>query len=64
MGATVRNANSYMKRSKLNEERQRIARNVMAKMSVEQLSDLMSFYRMMGQICSEELEAKLTGFVL
>lgn len=63
MGATVRNANSYIKKLKLNEERQRVARNVMGKMSVEQLSDLMSFYHMMGQICSEVLERKLNGVV-
>ncbi|KAL2531612.1 Class I glutamine amidotransferase-like superfamily protein [Abeliophyllum distichum] len=61
MGATVRNASSYIERLKLNEERERIARNVMGKMSVEQLSDLMSFYHMMGQISSEVLERKLHG---
>ena len=31
----------------------------MEKMSIEQLSDLMSLYQMMGQKCSEELEKKL-----
>ena len=59
MGATVRNASSYMEKLKLNEERERIARNVMGKMSVEQLSGLMSFYLMMGQVCSEVIERKL-----
>ncbi|XP_044468484.1 putative glutamine amidotransferase GAT1_2.1 [Mangifera indica] len=63
MGATVRNANSYLERLKLNEERDRIARNVMGKMTVERLSDLMSFYLMMSQICTEVLERKLHGFV-
>ncbi|XP_062107423.1 putative glutamine amidotransferase GAT1_2.1 [Humulus lupulus] len=63
MGATVRNANSYIKKLKLNEERQAMARNVMGKMSVEQLSDLMSFYHMMGQICSEVLGTKLSSVV-
>ncbi|KAJ7971243.1 Class I glutamine amidotransferase-like superfamily protein [Quillaja saponaria] len=63
MGATVRNAGSYIERLKLNEERERIARNVMGKMTVEQLSDLMSFYHMMGQICSEVLERKVNGIV-
>lgn len=63
MGATVRNANSYLERLKLNEERERIARNVMGKMSVERLSDLMSFYLMMSQICTEAMERKLHGFV-
>lgn len=63
MGATVRNAGSYIERLKLNEERERLARNVMGKMSVEQLSDLSAFYHMMGQICSEVLERKLNGIV-
>ncbi|KAF8026836.1 hypothetical protein BT93_F3352 [Corymbia citriodora subsp. variegata] len=63
MGATVRNAGSYIERLKLNEEREKMARNVIGKMSVEQLSDLISFYRMMEQICSEVLERKLQGIV-
>ncbi|XP_027359354.1 putative glutamine amidotransferase GAT1_2.1 [Abrus precatorius] len=64
MGATVRNAGSYVERLKLNEEREKMARNVMGKMSVEQLSDLLSFYHTMGQICSEVLEKKLHDFVI
>ncbi|CAA2996593.1 glutamine amidotransferase [Olea europaea subsp. europaea] len=63
MGATVRNSSSYIEKLKLNEKRERVARNVMGKMSVEQLSDLMSFYQMMGQICSEVLERKLHELV-
>lgn len=63
MGATVRNGSHYIEKLKLNEERERLTRNVMGKMSVEQLSDLMSFYHMMGQICSEVLERKLNGIV-
>ncbi|KAJ6371019.1 hypothetical protein OIU77_001512 [Salix suchowensis] len=63
MGATVRNAGSYIERLKMNEEREKMAENVMGKMSAEQLSDLLSFYHMMGQICSEVLERKLNGFV-
>ncbi|XP_042501014.1 putative glutamine amidotransferase GAT1_2.1 [Macadamia integrifolia] len=59
MGATVRNAHAYLERLKLNEERETLARNVMGKMSMEQLSDLMSFYHMMGKICSEVLEKKV-----
>lgn len=59
----MRNAGSYIERLKLNEEREKIARLVIGKMSVEQLSDLMSFYRMMGQICSEALERKLQDIV-
>ncbi|KAJ6752864.1 GLUTAMINE AMIDOTRANSFERASE PB2B2.05-RELATED [Salix koriyanagi] len=63
MGATVRNAGSYIERLKMNEEREKMAETVMGKMSVEQLSDLLSFYHMMGQVCSELLERKLNGFV-
>ncbi|KAK6255746.1 hypothetical protein SCA6_017051 [Theobroma cacao] len=63
MGATVRNGTNYIEKLKINEERERLARHVMGKMPVEQLSDLMSFYHMMGQICSEVLERKLHGIV-
>ncbi|KAJ6867292.1 hypothetical protein NC652_038496 [Populus alba x Populus x berolinensis] len=63
MGATVRNAGSYIERLRMNEEREDLAKNVMGKMSVEQLSDLLSFYHMMGQICSEVLDRKLNGIV-
>ncbi|XP_020595193.1 uncharacterized protein LOC110035300 [Phalaenopsis equestris] len=59
MGATVRNSNSYLQRIKRNQEGQNIARNLMNKMSVVQLSELLSFYSMMGQLCSEVLELKL-----
>ncbi|MQL99799.1 hypothetical protein Taro_032525 [Colocasia esculenta] len=59
MGATVRNASSYMKKLKMNEEKETVARNVMGKMSIEQLSELLSFYHMIGQICSDVLERKL-----
>ncbi|GFP85332.1 protein ntpr [Phtheirospermum japonicum] len=63
MGATVRNSSSYLEKLKLNEGREELARNVMGNMSVEQLSDLLSFYHMMGQICSEVLDRKLHGIV-
>ncbi|KAI4352196.1 hypothetical protein L6164_006469 [Bauhinia variegata] len=63
MGATVRNSKSYIDRLKLNEEREKLARNVMGKMSVDQLSDLLSFYHTMGQICSEVLDRKIHGLV-
>ncbi|CAH9105559.1 unnamed protein product [Cuscuta europaea] len=63
MGATVRNGSSYMESMKLNEEREGLARKVMGKMSVDQLYDLSSFYRMMGKICSEVLENKLLDLV-
>ncbi|GMP28346.1 hypothetical protein CsSME_00003934 [Camellia sinensis var. sinensis] len=58
MGATVRNASSYLTRLKLNEERESLARKVIGKMPVEQISELVSFYHMMGRICSEVLEKK------
>ena len=63
MGATVRNASSYSQKLKVNAERERLAKNVIEKMSIEQLSDLMSFYHMMGQLCSDVLERKLHGVV-
>ncbi|KAL9352516.1 hypothetical protein Peur_055196 [Populus x canadensis] len=59
MGATVRNASVYKERLTMNEERVRLARAIMGKMSISQLSDLMSFYHMMGNLCSEALERKL-----
>ncbi|KAK7859779.1 putative glutamine amidotransferase [Quercus suber] len=59
MGATVRSSSMYLERLMKNEERERVARIIMEKMSIEQLSDLMSLYQMMGQKCSEELEKKL-----
>ena len=64
MGATVRNASTYIERLKMNEEWERVARNIIGKMSVGQLSDLISFYHMMGQICSEALEKKLHDLVV
>ncbi|KAA8547777.1 hypothetical protein F0562_004206 [Nyssa sinensis] len=63
MAATIRKASSYIKGLKLKEETEKQARNVMEKMSVEQLSDLMSFNHMMRQICSQVLEKKLHGIV-
>ncbi|CAK8542643.1 unnamed protein product [Lathyrus sativus] len=63
MGATVRNAGSYIERLKQNEEREKMARRVMDKMSIEHLSELLSFYHTMGQISSEVLEKKIHGIV-
>lgn len=60
----MRNSGSYKERLKLNGERERLARKVMDKMTVEHLSDLMSFYHMMGQICSEVLDKKLHDLIL
>ncbi|KAJ4974709.1 hypothetical protein NE237_007883 [Protea cynaroides] len=62
MGATVRNAQVYLEILKLN-EKEKLARNVMGKMSIEELSELMSFYHMMGTICSEVLEKKIQGLI-
>ncbi|CAJ2651471.1 unnamed protein product [Trifolium pratense] len=63
MGATVRNSGSYIERLKQNEEREKMARNAMEKMSIEQLSELLSFYHTMGQISSEILEKKIHDIV-
>lgn len=63
MGATVRNASGYAKKLKMNEEREKVARALLGKMSIEQLSDLKSFYYKMTQICSEALEDKLQYLV-
>ncbi|KAM0068122.1 putative peptidase C26, class I glutamine amidotransferase [Helianthus debilis subsp. tardiflorus] len=43
---------------KMNEEREKLARAVMGKMTIEQLSDLNLFYHLMGQISSDMLEKK------
>ncbi|XP_078444392.1 putative glutamine amidotransferase GAT1_2.1 [Wolffia australiana] len=59
MGATVRNASSYAQKLRMVEEREKLAKKVMSSMSVEELSELLSFYHMMGQICSDVLEKKL-----
>ncbi|KAI3500143.1 hypothetical protein L1887_35960 [Cichorium endivia] len=63
MGATVRNASSYVEKMKLNEEREKLARVMMGKMTVEQLSDLSLFYHMMENICSEVLDKKIQDAV-
>ncbi|XP_065000033.1 putative glutamine amidotransferase GAT1_2.1 [Musa acuminata AAA Group] len=59
MGATVRNASFYLEKMKMNEARKTAARITMEKMSIEQLSELHSFYHMMGKICSEVIDKKL-----
>ncbi|XP_047061390.1 putative glutamine amidotransferase GAT1_2.1 [Lolium rigidum] len=60
MGATVRNASGYLNsRLKVSEDREAAARALMAKMSAAQLSSLAAFYRAMGAICSDVLDAKL-----
>ncbi|XP_074580966.1 putative glutamine amidotransferase GAT1_2.1 [Curcuma longa] len=61
MGATVRNSSSYAQKMKMTKERGAMARKVMQNMSVEQLAEFLSFYDMMGQICSELLEKKLNA---
>lgn len=42
-----------------NQEREKVATNMMENMSIEQLYELMVFYQVMGQICSETRERKL-----
>ncbi|GAV69148.1 Peptidase_C26 domain-containing protein [Cephalotus follicularis] len=64
IGATVRNATVYIEKLKMNARRESVARSIMGRMSIEQLSDLMSFYRMMNQICSEALDKKLHDLVM
>ncbi|XP_059315944.1 putative glutamine amidotransferase GAT1_2.1 [Lycium ferocissimum] len=64
MGATVRNASTYMNRLKMNEERERMARAILGKMSIEQLSDMVGFYHKMGQLCSEALDKKFSEMEL
>ena len=59
MGATVRNASGYLNSLKLNDGREAAARALMEEMTVDQLSDLASFYHTMGKICSEVLDRKL-----
>jgi hypothetical protein len=60
MGATVRNASGYLNsRLKVSEDREAAARALMAKMSAAQLSSLAAFYRVMGNICDDVLDAKL-----
>ncbi|CAN0873615.1 Putative glutamine amidotransferase GAT1_2.1 [Linum grandiflorum] len=59
MGATVRNASGYKQRLRMNEERERIARSIMGNMTIDQLSDVLSFYHKMGKICSETIERKI-----
>ncbi|CAN4124866.1 unnamed protein product [Withania somnifera] len=64
MGATVRNASAYMNRLKTNEERERMARAILCKMSIEQLSEIVGFYHKMGQLCSEALDKKFNEMEL
>jgi hypothetical protein len=64
MGATVRNASSYLQKLKMNEEREMVARGIMGKMSSEQPAELLSFYHIMGKICSQVLEKEAQCFFL
>ncbi|XP_039006660.1 putative glutamine amidotransferase GAT1_2.1 [Hibiscus syriacus] len=59
MGATVRNGSMYKKMLNMNEERQKLARTVMEKMTIEQLAELDAFYKIMSKICFEALDSKL-----
>lgn len=47
--------------AKIVEEKEKVARVIIAKMSPEQLSDTASYYRNMARICSEVLENKQLG---
>ncbi|XP_062192559.1 putative glutamine amidotransferase GAT1_2.1 [Phragmites australis] len=64
MGATVRNASGYLNSLKLDDGREAAARALMEEMTVDQLSDLASFYHTMGKICSEVLDRKLQSLHL
>lgn len=57
--STVRKISCYWQRLKINEEREMVAKNVMRKIFVEQLSDLVYFNYMFGQISSKVLDRKL-----
>ncbi|CAO2198892.1 unnamed protein product [Urochloa humidicola] len=59
MGATVRNASGYLNSLKVSGGREAAARALMAEMTVDQLTDLASFYQTMGRICGEVLDGKL-----
>ncbi|KAJ1380782.1 Peptidase C26 [Sesbania bispinosa] len=59
VGATIRNGSVYTQKLKMNQVRDKVARTMMGNMSIEQLSELMSFYGLMRQICSETLETKM-----
>ncbi|CAL4951362.1 unnamed protein product [Urochloa decumbens] len=59
MGATVRNASGYLNSLKVSEGREAAARALMAEMTVDQLTDLASFYQTMGRICGEVLDNML-----
>lgn len=59
VGATVRNGSVYTQKMKMNQVREKAATTMMANMTIEQLSELMSFYALMRQICSETMEKKM-----
>ncbi|KAL2509665.1 Class I glutamine amidotransferase-like superfamily protein [Forsythia ovata] len=63
MGATVRNASLYIDGLILNDQREKAARVIIERMSIEQLSEKVSFYHMMGNMCSEALERKLKNII-
>ncbi|RID74584.1 hypothetical protein BRARA_B01676 [Brassica rapa] len=61
MGATMRNGGSFTQKLRLDEDKQRKAMNIMKRMNVERLSELIAFYTLMGKISREVLERKLNG---
>lgn len=59
LGATIRSGSSYLEKMKMKEEKEKLVRNMLSKMTMEQLSDLMSFHHMMTQICSDMIETRM-----
>ncbi|KAK7301595.1 hypothetical protein RJT34_12462 [Clitoria ternatea] len=59
VGATIRNGSIYIHKLQMNQMREKVARTMMANMSIEQLSDMMSFHGLICQICSDTLERKM-----
>ncbi|ERN17255.1 hypothetical protein AMTRI_Chr12g235200 [Amborella trichopoda] len=58
MGATVRNSSCFVERMKKMKEIENAARELLGKMSIDQLSELLTFYHMMANISSELFEKK------
>ncbi|KAL5070512.1 hypothetical protein RYX36_021399 [Vicia faba] len=64
VGATYRNGSSYAQKMKMNQMREKAARNMMSNMSVEQLTELVTFYGLMHQICSEKIDRKMNELLV
>lgn len=59
MGATGSNASVYINRLKLYYQREKAGKDIIGSMSIEQLSEMVFLYHMMGNMFSEALEQKL-----